>query len=132
MSKAGRPRKTTRPLDEATSAFLKQKYATEMGQKVLIERHKIQNSAMSALREVLSDIGKDLQTQRVVTEGIEYWGTFSVHVYYSHALNRMEFATVTSPGKTPFNVAEDATRELFGSICEDYGHKRQTRRSGAS
>lgn len=132
MSEAGRPKKTTRPIDEATSTFLKQKYSTEMGQKVLVERHKIQNSAMSALREVLSDIGKDLQTQRIVTEGIEYLGSFSVHIYYSQVLNRMEFATVTNPGKTPFAVAEDASRELFGSICEDYGHKRPIRRSGAS
>ena len=122
----------SRKLVDATQEFLKQKYVTDMGQKVLVERHKIDGSAVDQLRDVLRDIGKDLQEQGVTTKEIKYLGSFSVHVYYSEIMKRMEFASLTAPDLVHFNVAEDAIRELWGSVCETYGRKRQKRRSGAS
>jgi hypothetical protein len=127
------PKKKVKSAHEiATEEFLKLKHSDQMGQKVLVERHKIEGARTTELREVLADIGKDLITQKIATEGVEYLGSFSVHVYYSEIMKRMEFAVLTNPGKVHFNVAEDASREMFGSICEDYGHKRPVRRSGAS
>jgi hypothetical protein len=119
-------------LQRATEESMKLKYADQMGQKVLVERTKLDGERTEALREVLRDIGRDMQTQKIANEGTEYKGSFSVHVYFSELLKRMDFVVLTAPDAVPFNVAEDACRELFGSICEDFGHKRPVRRSGTS
>lgn len=122
-------KKIRQHLNEALS----QKYQTQMGQKVLVERHTIHsNERRDQLREVLEDIAKDLQTVGDVPREIEHIGSFSIHVYYSSALNQMIFASVNAPGKCSFNVAESASAELFGTICEQYGVRRQKKRSGAS
>lgn len=116
----------------ATDAALAQKYNSDMGQKVHIERHRVEGARVDELRDVLRDIAKDLQETGTVTKEIKYLGSFSVHVYYSEVMKRMEFATLSAPDHVPFNVAEDASREMFGTICETYGKPRQKRRSGAS
>ena len=120
--------------DLATEEFLRLKHSDQMGQKVLVERSALEGERTEQLREVLADIGKDLQQQGPdgVSPTLEYLGSFSVHVYYSNALKAMCFATLNNLGKVHFNVAEDACRELFGTVCENYGQKRPVRRSGAS
>lgn len=110
---------------------LSEKYQTQVGQKVLVERHKLHdNERRSALKEVLTDIAGDLQTIGDVPRGAEHIGSFSVHAYYAPTLEQMFFATVNAPGKCTFNVAESASAELFGTICEQYGVRRQKKRSG--
>lgn len=118
----------------ATEEFLRQKHQDQMGQKVLVERHQLETERADALREVLRDIGRDLQKQgdQGVNENLNYLGSLSVHVYYSPLLKAMCFATLNNIGLLTFNVAEDACRELFGTVCENFGKPRQTRRSGAS
>lgn len=116
-----------RTLNEALS----KNFQTEMGQKVRVERHQIAGSERKdALREVLQDIAKDMQTTGDVPKEMDYLGSFSVHVYYASALNEMAFATLNAPGRCSFNVAEAASAELFGAICEGYGVRRQKKRSG--
>ena len=132
MSKPGARPKTAH--ERATEEFLRLKHQDEMGQKVLVERSTLDGSRADELREVLADIGRDLQQQGPsgVNKELDYMGSFSVHVYFAHGTKSMCFASVNKPGKVPFNVAEDACRELFGTVCENYGHKRPVRRSGAS
>ena len=118
--------------EKAVAEHLKAKYADQMGQKVLIERHKIDGPRSEELREVLRDIGRDMQTQGIAREGTEWKGSLSIHVYWSELLQRMDFITLTAPDKLNLLVAEDACRELWGSVCEDFGVPRQKRRSGTS
>lgn len=119
-------------LREATNAHLAQKFQTELGQKVLVERHVVANERMDQLREVLRDIAKDLQAEDPATREQTYLGSFSVHVYTSELLRQMTFQVLTAPDHCTYDVADAALRELNGSVMETYGHKRQKRRSGAS
>lgn len=120
-------------LRDATNRFMAERFQTEMGQRVFVERHKTQNDERAAmLRDVLRDVGRDLQEMDAGTRGLDYLGSFSVHVYASHVLGSMVFQTLTAPDKCTYDIADAALRELNGSVMEDFGHKRQTRRSGAS
>lgn len=119
-------------LQEATNQFMAQKFQTEMGQKVLVERHKTNNERMEQLREVLRDIARDLQAEDPGTRGQTYLGSFSVHVYTSSHLRQMTFQVLTAPDHCTYDIADAAMRELNGSVVESYGGQRQKRRSGAS
>lgn len=121
-----------RLLREATNELMAKQFETEMGQKVRVERHKMSSDRIAQLRDVLREMGKDLQAQDVATKDLDYLGSFSVHVYASHALQQMFFHTLTAPDKCNFQIADAAMRELNGSVQEDYGQVRQKRRSGAS
>lgn len=106
-------------------------FASDLGQKALIEHHQIENDEQSeALREVLRDIGKDLQTTRKVPPELEYVASFSVHVYKG-GLSNFAFAGVNANmEKCPHALADAAAKKLAQDIREYHNGRRQKLRSG--
>jgi hypothetical protein len=83
------------------------------------------------LREVLSDIGKDLQKIGVAPKGMEYMGSFSVHVYANEGLKgTYAFAALTNPHKCFFKLAEAAGKKLMGDIQMQFTGRFTKKRSG--
>lgn len=112
-----------------TDELLKDKFMTEIGQKARVERSEITSEHMDNLREVLSEIGLNLQQVKAVPN-MEYCGSLSVHVYKSSVLRTAAFATVSVTENLTFDLADAALRELTGSTLSSYGKRRQKLRSG--
>ncbi len=111
--------------DNMTSQFI-----ADLGQKARVERSTITNEHMDELRGVIADVGRDLERAGVVPKGLEYMGSMSVHIYYSHLQKLGVFATVNEVSKVSPELADGALRELTGNTMEVYGKKRQLLRSG--
>lgn len=110
--------------------FKKQAFDSELGAKAVVEHHSSPGDAHSAeLREVLADIGRDLQRVKKVPPEMTYKGSFSVHVYQG-SLNNFAFAGVHNPGDCNHPMAEAAGKKLAQDIREHYVGKRQRLRSG--
>lgn len=108
-------------------------FDTQLGSKALVEHHAIESTPeMDALREVLSDIGKDLQRIEVAPKEYNYMGSFSVHVYESNLRGQFAFVSVCAPGKTYFKLAEAAGKKLAGDIQNMFRGSFQKLRSGFS
>lgn len=108
-------------------------FDSDIGSKATVEHHSIETTPeMSALREVLSDIGKDLQRIRVAPQEFEYMGSFSVHVYASNMKGNYAFVSVSEPGKCFFKLAEAAGQKLRGDIQNMFRGSMQKLRSGFS
>jgi len=106
-------------------------FKTDIGQKAIVEHHTIENDGYtSQLREVLVDMGRDLQASGKVPKGMEYQGSFSVHVYASTVLRTFAFAGINNPGTCHGQLAEAAGMKLNQDIREHYHGKRQVKRSG--
>jgi hypothetical protein len=116
-------------IKETTTDLMKDKFVQELGSKVRVERHKVNNEIMDQLRLVLKDIGENIREGTRAIEGCEHVGSLSVHVYWSHALNEARFVTLTSMGKMNFNLADGALRELTGTTHEMYGKSRKKTRA---
>jgi hypothetical protein len=113
-----------------TDEILTSRFTQELGQKARVERSSIENDQMDQLREVLSEIGRNLSEVGAAPKGMEYVGSLSIHVYKSDLLKTAAFATLTNLGKMDFALADGALRELTGSTLMQYGKRRQTLRSG--
>ncbi len=109
---------------------LKSKFIQDVGSKVRVERNKIENEKMDQLREVLSEIGQNIVDVGAAPKGMDYIGSFSVHVYKSDTLRTIAYATLNSDMNVPFDVADGAMRELNGNVQESHGRSRQKMRSG--
>lgn len=109
---------------------LKSKFIQDVGSKVRVERSKIENEKMDQLRGVLEEIGKNIVDVGAAPKGMDYIGSFSVHVYKSDALRTIAYATLNADEKVPFDVADGAMRELNGNVQENHGRSRQKMRSG--
>lgn len=105
-------------------------FNTEIGSKATIEHHTIENDQYTTeLREVLSDIGRDLQRVGKVPAVLTYCGSFSVHVYKG-GLQNFAFAGVNNPGECHYLMADAALKKLRQDIEEHYKGHRQKLRSG--
>lgn len=114
-----------------TNDMLTESFQTELGQKALVQRTTVDaDERQDQLREVLSDIAKDLSATGVAPKGMEYLGSFSVHVYHSKVLRTAAFAVLNNGARVPFDLADAAMRELTGSVVEYHGRRRQKLRSG--
>lgn len=109
-------------------------FDTSIGQKAIVEHETLEHiEGMTQLREVLGDIGKDLQRIGAAPESMKYMGSFSVHVYASDGLKgTFAFVQVSNPGQTFFKLAEAAGKKLMGDIQQMYRGKFQKHRSGFS
>lgn len=107
-------------------------FDTEIQSKAKVEHHIIESTPqMDQLRDVLADMGKDLQRIKVAPESMEYMGSFSVHVYASEGLKgTFAFVSVTNPHKTFFKLAEAAGKKLMGDIQQSFTGRFQKKRSG--
>lgn len=106
------------------------KFDSELGSKAIVQHYKSPGDAQSeALREVLADIGRDLQTTGKVPKEMEYQGSFSVHVYKGR-LQNFAFAGVNNPGSCHYMMAEAAGKKLAQDIREHFYGSRQKLRSG--
>ncbi len=107
-------------------------FDTEVGSKATVSHHEIENTPeMDSLREVLADIGKDLQRIKVAPPAMEYVGSFSVHVYQANGLKgNYAFVSLCEPRQTFFKLAEAAGKKLAGDIQMMFRGKAQRLRSG--
>lgn len=107
-----------------------QTFQTDVGQKAIVEHHAIENDEYTtALREVLSDMGRDLQLTGKVPKELEYVGSFSVHVYQG-SLRNFAFAGVMNPGGCHRMLADAALSKLREDVEEYYAGTRRKKRSG--
>jgi hypothetical protein len=106
-------------------------FDTEIGQKAIVEHYKIESDeATDCLREVIADVGRDLQRTRKVPPELEYVASFSVHVYKG-ALNNFAFAGVNSGmTKCPYPLADAALKKLRMDVEEYHRGRRAKLRSG--
>lgn len=109
-----------------------QTFDTEIGSKARVEHHTIENRPeMAELREVLADIGRDLQRVGIAPRELEYMGSFSVHVYGAEGIKgTYAFAGLTNSHKCFFKLAEAAGKKLAGDIQMMYRGRMQKKRSG--
>ena len=119
-----------RIIRSVTDDLLTSKFTTEVGQKARVERSVIENEHMDNLRNVISEVGANLEEIGAVPKGMKYCGSLSIHVYKSEALKTAAFATLSNLGTMTFDLADGALRELTGSTLESYGKSRQRLRSG--
>jgi hypothetical protein len=121
-------------LDKKTKADIEaQVFKSEIGATAQVEHHKLEGEDkeyMMQLREVLVSIAQDMQDKKIVNNGFEYLGSWSVHVYASEVLRAFEFVSLTNPHKATHPVAEAALAKLKQDINEHYSGKRQKLRSG--
>jgi hypothetical protein len=111
-------------------SYEEQQFQTDIGSKALVEHHNTPPDEHSAqLREVLADIGRDLQATGKVPKELTYKGSFSVHVYQG-SLNNFAFAGVHNPDECPHPLADAAAKKLAQDIREHYFGRRQKLRSG--
>lgn len=116
---------------EVTNDLLKSKFTTEVGQKAKVERRVIEQSAhMDELREVVADVGRNLEEIGAVPKGMTYRGSLSVHVYTGEATRTFAAATISNHGTMTFDLADAGLRELTGTTLESYGRSRKKLRSG--
>lgn len=113
-----------------TDELLTARFTQDLGQKARVDRSVVENERMSELREVISDVGRDLEACGAVPKGMTYRGSLSVHVFTSEILKTAAFATVSNQGTMDFTLADGALRELTGSTLESYGKTRKKLRSG--
>jgi hypothetical protein len=109
-----------------------QTFDTELQSKAKVEHHVIESTPeMDSLREVLADMGKDLQKIRVAPETMQYMGSFSVHCYASEGLKgTFAFVSVQNPHKCFYKLAEAAGKKLMGDIQQTFTGRFQKKRSG--
>lgn len=129
MKKTG-PNNRESLIREVTNESLKSQFIADVGQKAKVERSNIVNEHMDKLREVLTDIGQNLEEIGATPKGMTYVGSLSVHVYISEILKTAAFATLSETKKMPAALADAALRELTGNTMERYAKRRQKLRSG--
>lgn len=107
-------------------------FDTSLLSKAQVEHHTVASSPeMDALREVLSDIGADLQRVGIAPREMKHVGSFSVHIYAPESLKgTYAFVSVCSPQKTFFKLAEAGVKKLMGDVQQMYRGKFQRTRSG--
>ena len=107
-------------------------FQTQIDQQPIVEHHTLENTPeLESLREVLSDVGHDLQRIKAAPKEMEYLGSFSVHVYGNQGLKgTYAFVALTNPHKCFFKLAEAAGRKLMGDIQLAYRGRFQKKRSG--
>ena len=110
--------------------LLKSQFIQDVGSKVRVERTKIENDKMDQLRDVLAEIGQNIVDVGAAPKGMDYLGSFSVHVYKSDTLRTIAYATLNSDDRVTFDVADGAMRELNGNVQENHGRSRQKTRAG--
>lgn len=101
---------------------------TEIGQKVAVERHEIQNGLASSLNERLRDIG---EAGNPIAKTLEYKGSMACHIYESPVLGQVFFITQTQTMQDVSEItAGNALANLRGDMMAHYGRNRQKKRSG--
>lgn len=112
-------------------SFGDQQFDSELQSQAIVEHHSLEGEHVDALREVLADIGRDLQRVTPSLKELDYKGSFSVHVYEPANLKGQHvFVQVSNPGSCYFKQAEAAGMKLAGDIQMMYRGTAQRKRSG--
>lgn len=116
---------------KVSNEILRDKHAQEMGQKAVVERRTLENDERTdALRQVIRDIAKDLQESGLVTKGLQYKGSLTVHVFASEVLRITEMVPLTVTGNLHPVLGDAALNQLRNSYLSDTGRRMQKKRSG--
>jgi len=116
---------------EVTNDLLTSKFITDVGQKAQVERVRIEASQhIDELREVIREVGRNLEEIGAVPKGMTYRGSLTVHVYTGDATKTFAAASISAFDTMTFDLADAALRELTGSTLESYGRSRKKLRSG--
>lgn len=116
---------------EATDAALTSKFIQDIGQKAQVERVSVtDNPQANQLREVLAEIGENLQEVGIAPKGMTYRGTLSVQIYTAATLNMAAFVVHNNLGTLDGSLADGALRELTGGTMQVFGKRMQKLRSG--
>jgi len=124
------PSQREQAIRAVTDQLLTEKFTQDLGQKARVDRSSISSEHMDKLREVLSDIGQNMQEVGAVPKGMTYRGSLSIHVFTADSIKEAAFATLTNLGTMDATLADGALRELTGSTMIQYGKHRQKLRSG--
>lgn len=106
------------------------KFIEEVGSKAIVDRSVLRDTHLDELREVIADVGRDLQEVKAVPKELTYRGSLCVHIYTSAALRNAAFATTNYMGTMTADLADGALRELTGTTMEGFGKRRAKLRSG--
>jgi len=109
---------------------LTSKFATEIGQKVLVERHAIANERMNELRAVIFDVGEDIGATTQALKGMPHLASLSIHIYAAEAMRTAMFVDLNAYGNTPYELCDGALRELNRAVRMHFGKAEQKLRSG--
>lgn len=116
---------------DITNELQTQKFLKEIGSEARIDRETAKvDSYTSQLREVLEDLGRDIQNVGKIPKGMEYMGSAAVHIYRAPTLGEVAYYSQLALGNCPEALAGPAVSDLRGAMLEGYGHKRQTKRNG--
>lgn len=116
-----------------TNKLLTDQFIKDLGSKAVVEHHNLEGDEKdytNQLREVLADVAADLQKGKIVSPGMDYLGSFSVHVYASELMRSFAFVGLNNPHKTTHPVADAAMRKLNEDVTEHFTGKRKRLRSG--
>ncbi len=115
-----------------TNDFQTQAYATEMGQKAVVERHELQNDLTDEFKGLLQELGQGIQQTQTATRELKYLGSAAVHVYVAEVTGTQFFLTQNALGACSELIASEAMKEMKASLMNYFGQRRQLRRSGAA
>lgn len=116
---------------EITNDYQTKKFLDEVGHSARIERESVESDDLTMqLREVLEEIGKDIQKVGRIPGGMEYCGSAAVHIYRAPATGMVAYYSQLALAGCPEALAGPAVSDLRGAMLVEYGHKRQKLRSG--
>lgn len=118
---------------EITNDQQTKKFLDEVGHDAVIEREEVggQEELTAQLREVLECIGQDIQkVGTAIPGGMDYVGSAAVHIYLAPATGTVGYYSQLALGKCPEALAGPAVSDLRNAMLANYGHRRQSKRSG--
>lgn len=116
---------------EVTQDLLKTNFATEIGQKAIVERAEIkQDERTEQLGAVLRDIGQDFGATESGLKGMEYWGSVAVHIYAAPVTGIFANVKQIHPTKCPDELLVRAVDDLRRGVLTYVGKQPGKLRSG--
>ena len=111
--------------------FEKQTFDTEVGQKVEVQREDLSNETAARTNRMLLEAGDLIKNTLASGKHLEHVGSMSVHIFQSHALGQIFFATQTTTlGQTNEMTASLSLEQLRKDAMKHYGRKLDKKRSG--
>jgi hypothetical protein len=114
-----------------TNDLLKTSFATEIGQKAIVERTPVeQDERTEQLRSVLQDVGRDFLETGKAPKGMEYWGSVAVHIYAAPVTGVFANIKQIAPTKCPDELLVRAVDDLRRGVLTYIGKEGGKLRSG--
>jgi hypothetical protein len=130
MAKTKEKTQREKYIKAVSNDMMMDKFATEIGQKAIVQREDLRNPGLDQLKEVLIEIGKNMTEVGAIPKGMEYVGSAAVHIYKAQFVGEVAYLNQLALNSTPEALAGPAVSDLRGSMMEFYGRARQKKRSG--